>query len=102
MPLLWDNLAKQLESVRAGGGFDYSAWASLAAAPIQGSRDERLKMALDAIQDSGNPQMIESLNAALEGREASFDLPPIEWTTGFSQDVESKSLPGHSFGRSCL
>lgn len=78
MPLLWDNLAKQLESVRAGGGFDYSAWASPAAAPIQGSRDERLKMALDAIQDSGNPQMIESLNAALEGREASFDLPPIE------------------------
>ncbi len=78
MPLLWDNLAKQLESVRAGGGFDYSAWASPAAAPIQGSRDERLKMALNAIQDSGNTQMIESLNAALEGREASFDLPPIE------------------------
>ena len=35
-------------------------------------------MALNAIQDSGNTQMIESLNAALEGREASFDLPPIE------------------------
>lgn len=78
MPLLWDNLAAQLDSVRAGSGYDYSSWASPATAPVEGTREERLKTALEAIKDSGNSQMIESLNAALEGREASFELPALE------------------------
>ena len=78
MPLLWDNFAAQLNSVRAGGGYDYSTWAAPAEAPLEGSREERLKTALEAIKDSGNAQMIESLNAALEGREASFELPALE------------------------
>ena len=78
MPLLWDNFAAQLNSVRAGGGYDYSTWAAPAEAPLEGSREERLKTALEAIKDSGNAPMIESLNAALEGREASFELPALE------------------------
>jgi hypothetical protein len=34
-------------------------------------------MALVAIQDSGNTMMIESLKAAIEGREANLNFPPL-------------------------
>ena len=56
MPLLWENLAAQLDSVRAGGGFDYSAWASPAAAPL-------LVLALAAA-----PLLVLALAAATCGR----------------------------------
>ena len=73
MPLLWENLARQLDSVRAVD--------STAGAVADGtgglSRQQRLQAALAAIQDKGNPLMIESLKAALEGREPRMQLPEL-------------------------
>ena len=79
MALLWDNLAQQLSSVRA------AASATAVVTPVAGSgtsddpsdRRRRLQKALDAIKDSGNAMMIESLNAAIEGREANLNLPEL-------------------------
>ena len=85
MALLWENLAQQLSSVRAS-----IPTASPEAAPApQGSGDDpssrrrRLEAALKAIQDSGNTMMIESLKAAIEGREANLNFPPLP--TGIGQ-----------------
>ena len=85
MALLWENLAQQLSSGRAS-----IPTASPEAAPApQGSGDDpsnrrrRLEAALKAIQDSGNTMMIESLKAAIEGREANLNFPPLP--TGIGQ-----------------
>ena len=85
MALLWENLVQQLSSVRAS-----ALTASPSAAPTsQGSSDDpsarrrRLEAALKAIQDSGNTMMIESLKAAIEGREANLNFPPLP--TGLGQ-----------------
>ena len=56
MGLLWENLAKQLESVRAA--------APVVSADAGASREARLKAALKAVEDSGNTMMIESLSDA--------------------------------------
>ena len=85
MALLWENLAQQLSSVRASIP-DASTQASPAP---QGSGDDpsnrrrRLEAALKAIEDSGNTMMIESLKAAIEGREANLNFPPLP--TGIGQ-----------------
>ena len=79
MALLWDNLAQQLSSVRA------TASATAVVTPVSGSgtsddpsdRRRRLQKALEAVKDSGNAMMIESLNAALEGRQANLNLPDL-------------------------
>mgnify|MGYP001381597170 FL=1 len=79
MALLWDNLAQQLSNVRA------SASATAVVTPVDGSgtsddpsdRRRRLQKALEAVKDSGNAMMIESLNAAIEGREANLNLPEL-------------------------
>jgi hypothetical protein len=85
MALLWENLAQQLSSVRAS-----IPVATTEASPApQGSGDDpssrrrRLEAALKAIQDSGNTMMIESLKAAIEGREANLNFPPLP--TGIGQ-----------------
>ena len=73
MSLLWENLARQLDSVRAAE--------SSATAVVDGtggvSRQQRLQAALAAVQDKGNPLMVESLKAALEGREPRMELPEL-------------------------
>ena len=73
MPLLWENLARQLDSVRA------AATTTTAVTDGTGgvSRQQRLQAALAAIQDKGNPLMVESLKAALEGREPRMELPEL-------------------------
>ena len=79
MALLWDNLAQQLSNVRA------SASATAVVTPVAGSgtsddpsdRRRRMQKALEAIKDSGNAMMIESLNAAIEGRQANLNLPEL-------------------------
>ena len=79
MALLWDNLAQQLSNVRA------SASATAVVTPVAGSgtsddpsdRRRRMQKALEAIKDSGNAMMIESLTAAIEGREANLNLPEL-------------------------
>ena len=80
MALLWDNLAQQLSSVRA------TASATAVVTPVAGSgtsddpsdrRRRRLQKALEAVKDSGNAMMIESLTAAIEGREANLNLPEL-------------------------
>ena len=40
-------------------------------------RPRRLQKALEAVKDSGNAMMIESLNAAIEGRQANLNLPEL-------------------------
>ena len=85
MALLWENLAQQLSSVRAS----IPAASTQASPTPQGSCDDpsnrrrRLEAALKAIQDSGNTMMIESLKAAIEGREANLNFPPLP--TGIGQ-----------------
>ena len=74
MALLWENLANQLESVRAGNPVWRATGMGDAAEP---SREQRLLKALNAVKSSGNSQMIESLQAALEGRQAKLDLPDL-------------------------
>ena len=68
-----------LHSLTACGGLRlcvYSSWASPATAPVEGTRKKGSKL-LEAIKDSGNSQMIESLNAAPEGRSL-LELPALE------------------------
>ena len=81
MPLLWENLARQLDSVRASRG----SAASMGSGGEE-SREQRLQKALAAVKDSGNSQMIESLKAALEGRQANLELPdlPVPGQTAMS------------------
>ena len=79
MALLWDNLAQQLSNVRA------TSSATAVVTPVAGSgtsddpsdRRLRLQKALDAVKDSGNAMMIESLTAAIEGRQANLNLPEL-------------------------
>ena len=78
MGLRWENLASQLDSVRS---------TTVVAAPVSAAsadslddpanRRRRLEQALAAIKDSGNTTMIESLTAAIEGREANLNLPEL-------------------------
>ena len=79
MALLWDNLAQQLDSVRATAST--SAVVSPLAVSENGDdpsdRQRRLQKALEAIKDSGNAMMIESLTAAIEGRQANLNLPEL-------------------------
>jgi len=85
--LLWENLAKQLESVRA------TAPAVSADAGV--SREARLKAALKAVENSGNTMMIESLKAALEGREAKMELPPVSsGPSAFLKSLKGQSAKG--------
>lgn len=78
MPLLWENLANQLNSVRASTPYTYSFNAGTTAEPDLATRTERLKAALEAATTAGNQQMIESVKAALENREAKMELPSME------------------------
>ena len=79
MALLWDNLAQQLDTVRA------TEAATAVATPVSvpetaedpSDRQRRLQKALEAVKDSGNAMMIESLTAAIEGREANLSLPEL-------------------------
>ena len=73
--MLWDALARQLDSVRAVGLTTSSDSSEVAAPEL--TRGRRLKNALTAIQNSGNSQMIESLQAALQGRQARLELPDV-------------------------
>ena len=79
MALLWDNLAQQLDTVRA----TESATAVVTPAAVPetaedpSDRQRRLQKALEAVKDSGNAMMIESLNAAIDGREANLNLPEL-------------------------
>lgn len=83
MALLWENFVSQLDSVRANS----SVWAPPASADaIEDTREQRLRKALEAVKNTGNTQMIESLQAALEGRQANLELPdlPIPGQTAIS------------------
>ena len=87
MGLLWENLAKQLESVRAA--------APVVSADAGASREARLKAALKAVDNSGNTMMIESLKAALEGREAKMDLPSVaSGPAAFLETLKAQSTKG--------
>ena len=83
MALLWENFVRQLDSVRASS----PVWAPPASADaIEDTREQRLRKALEAVKNTGNTQMIESLQAALEGRQANLELPdlPIPGQTALS------------------
>lgn len=79
MALLWDNLAQQLDTVRA----TESPTAVVSPESVSDIADDpsdrqcRLHKALEAIKDSGNAMMIESLNAAIEGRQTNLNLPEL-------------------------
>ena len=85
MAMLWENFARQLDSVRASGQTPAAV-----GAVSSDSREQRLQKALEAIKDSGNAMMIESLKAALEGRPANLELPdlPIPGQTTMSGPEE--------------
>ena len=79
MGLLWENLSSQLDSIRSTASV-----AAPAITPAGGealddpsNRRSRSEQALVAIKDSGNTTMIESLTAAIEGREANLNLPDL-------------------------
>ena len=78
MALLWENLATQLDRVRATSTVSQSSVSTTAAVVDDPSdRRRRLEVALEAIKDSGNAMMIESLKAAIEGRQANLNLPEL-------------------------
>ena len=79
MALLWENLAAQLDRVRATNTVPLSSTSSSTVAVSDDPSDRRLRLqkALEAIKDSGNTMMIESLTAAIEGREANLNLPEL-------------------------
>ena len=79
MALLWENLATQLDRVRATTTAPVSSTStsSTAVADDPSDRRRRLETALEAIKDSGNAMMIESLKAAIEGRQANLNLPEL-------------------------
>ena len=78
MGLLWENLASQLDSVRSTAMVMAPvSTASADALDDPANRRRRLEQALAAIKDSGNATMIESLTAAIEGREANLNLPEL-------------------------
>lgn len=79
MALLWENLAAQLDRVRSTNTVPVSGASSstVAVSDDPSDRRRRLQKALEAIKDSGNAMMIESLTAAIEGREANLNLPEL-------------------------
>ena len=77
MALLWENLATQLDRVRATNTVSQSNVSTTAVADAPSDRCRRLEAALEAIKDSGNAMMIESLTAAIEGRQANLNLPEL-------------------------
>jgi len=79
MALLWENLATQLDRVRATttAPLSSSSASTTAVADDPSDRRRRLETALEAIKDSGNAMMIESLKAAIEGRQANLNLPEL-------------------------
>ena len=78
MALLWENLATRLDRVRATSTVSQSSVSTTAAVVDDPSdRRRRLEAALEAIKDSGNAMMIESLKAAIEGRQANLNLPEL-------------------------
>ena len=81
MALLWENLSSQLDSVRASSGRGNAARSG-----GEESSEPRLQQALAAVKESGKSQMIESLKAALEGRQANLELPdlPVPGQTAMS------------------
>ena len=79
MARLWENLAQQLASVRSSTPIatPLTTQGSQGSADNPSDRRRRLETALVAIQDSGNTMMIESLKAAIEGRKANLNFPPL-------------------------
>ena len=79
MALLWENLATQLDRVRATNTVSQSSvyTTTTTVADDPSDRRRRLETALEAIKDSGNAMMIESLKAAIEGRQANLNLPEL-------------------------
>ena len=79
MALLWENLATQLDRVRATNTVSQSSVSTTitTVADDPSDRRRRLETALEAIKDSGNAMMIESLTAAIEGRQANLNLPEL-------------------------
>ena len=79
MALLWENLATQLDRVRATNTVLQSSVSTTTTtvADDPSDRRRRLETALEAIKDSGNAMMIESLKAAIEGRQANLNLPEL-------------------------
>lgn len=79
MGLLWENFARQMDSVRSTRTDQPSidAFSGTDSLDEPGDRRRRLEKALEAIQGSGNAMMIESLKAAIEGRQADLNLPDL-------------------------
>ena len=80
MALLWENLATQLDRVRATNTVSQSSVSPTTTPTVAdgpSDRRRRLETALEAIKDSGNAMMIESLKAAIEGRQANLNLPEL-------------------------
>ena len=80
MALLWENLATQLERVRATNTVSQSSVSTTTTTTVAddpSDRRRRLETALEAIKDSGNAMMVESLKAAIEGRQANLNLPEL-------------------------
>ncbi len=79
MALLWENLATQLDRVRATNTVSQSSVSTTTTtvADDPSDRRRRLETALEAIKDSGNAMMMESLKAAIEGRQANLNLPEL-------------------------
>ena len=79
MGLLWENLSNQLDRVRSTTVVTSAAEAAADGASVDDPSDRRrrLQKALEAIRNSGNAMMIESLTAAIEGREANLNLPEL-------------------------
>lgn len=80
MALLWENLATQLDRVRATNTVSQSSVSTTTTTTVAddpSDRRRRLETALEAIKDSGNAMMIESLTAAIEGRQANLNLPEL-------------------------
>ena len=79
MALLWENLATQLDRVRATNTVSQSSVSTITTTVADDPTDRRrrLEKALEAIKDSGNAMMIESLKAAIEGRQANLNLPEL-------------------------
>ena len=80
MALLWENLATQLDRVRATNTVSQSSVSTTTTTTVAddpSDRRRRLETALEAIKDSGNAMMIESLKAEIEGRQATLNLPEL-------------------------
>ena len=80
MALLWENLATRLDRVRATNTVSQSNVSTTTTSAVvddSSDRRRRLEAALEAIKDSGNAMMIESLTAAIEGRQANLNLPEL-------------------------